>query len=232
LKTSPIWAALVAGAVLLQAVSPVYANNIERQFPTDQVAVEFSAATELWPTSFQTDQLPTSDEGGIQNVDFATFLEEITTGEADRITGLFVPGFGGFYVVQQSDGAYGSISPAEGVLTQFMRPASGRVIGLLAHNYAAGVWFNRFEKGDLLYVLFGDGRQEIYQLTSLEKYQALDGESSTSDFIDLKSGVTRSANQVYQMVYSGKPHLTLQTCIQKGDDLNWGRLFLVADLVE
>jgi hypothetical protein len=66
----------------------------------------------------------------------------------------------------------------------------------------------------------------------MERYQALNGDSPSSDFIDLKTGVTQSANQLYQTKYAGKPHLTLQTCIQQGDDLNWGRLFLVAELVQ
>lgn len=117
-------------------------------------------------------------------------------------------------------------------MTQYLRPASGRVIGLLAHNFASGQWFERFKTGSLMYVVFGDGRQEIYRLTKKERFQALNGNSPTSDFIDLASGVTHSASQVYEEMYTGKPHLTLQTCIQQENDLNWGRLFLLAELVE
>ncbi len=39
----------------------------------------------------------------------------------------------------------------EGVLTQFKRPASGGVVGLLAHNFASGKWFEKFEVGDVFY---------------------------------------------------------------------------------
>ena len=158
--------------------------------------------------------------------DLDEFTSSVTTGEADRITGLYVPEIGGFYVVQQPAGSDGIVSSVEGVLTQFLRPASGRVIGLLAHNYASGIWFERFKTGSLLYVVFGDGRKEIYRLTVKEQFQAVNGNSPTSDFINLSTGETSTADEVYQQMYAGKPHLTLQTCIEQGDDLNWGRLFL------
>jgi len=229
LKTCPIWAALLTGVVLLQTVSPVLAASGIQQ--NNNSIGNISSSVSL-PSREATDGLQNASEDAIPLVDLEEFLASVTNGEADQITGLYIQGFGGFNVIQPSAGNDGSVSSEEGVLTQYLRPASNRVIGLLAHNFASGRWFDQFQTGNTLYVLFGDGRQEIYRLTGKERFQALNGNSPTSNFIDLSTGLHRSAMQVYQQNYSGKPHLTLQTCIQNEDNKNWGRLFLLAELVE
>jgi hypothetical protein len=63
------------------------------------------------------------------------------------------------------------------------------------------------------------------------RFQALNGRSSTTDFIDLSSGDRQTVDQVYQQVYGGKPHLTLQTCIETEGNWFWGRLFILAEPV-
>jgi hypothetical protein len=232
LNRRPLWAALIAGVVLIQTVSPVIAETSDQLILKQQSAIVQSNTIERWSTTEGTAGLHNGVKDTIQLVGLEEFTAAVTTGEADRITGLYVPEIGGFFVIQQPEGSDGVVSSVEGVLTQFLRPASNRVIGLLAHNYASGIWFDRFKTGSLLYVLFGDGRREIYRLRDKEHFQAMNGNSTSSDFINLSTGETRTANQVYEQMYSGKPHLTLQTCIEQGDDLNWGRLFLLADLVE
>lgn len=228
MKTCPIWAALIVSVVLLQTVSPVFAS-FENQ---DNIKVIGNSLPLAYlPSSEGTADVQNGASESIKSVGLEEFAAAVTTGDAARITGLFVSGYGGFYVIQPS-GNDGSVSQVDGVLTQFMRPATGRVIGLLAHNDASGIWFDRFPIGSLLYVLYGDGRKEIYRLTTKERFQALVGNSPTSDFVDQSTGLTLSANQVYQKTYSGKPHLTLQTCIRQEDDLDWGRLFLLAEPVE
>jgi hypothetical protein len=232
LKSCPIWAALITSVVLLHPVYSVAAKPMDQKPPMVIHATISSAVIERWPTTKGIAALHNGIENTNQLLSLEDFTATVITGDADRITGLYVPEFGGFNVIQQSAGNDGIASPVNGVVTQFMRPAANRVIGLLAHNFASGTWFEHFQNGSLLYVIFGDGNKEIYRLTIKERFQAIDGDSSTTDFIDLSSGETRTANQVYQKMYSGKPHLTLQTCIQNGDDLNWGRLFLLANLAD
>jgi hypothetical protein len=232
LKTRLLWAALITSVVLLQPVYSVAAKPIDQRTFIVNTATISSAVFERWPTTKGIAALHNGIENTIQLLSLEDFTATVINGETDRITGLYVPEFGGFNVIQESAGNDGIASPVDGVITQFMRPAANRVIGLLAHNNASGTWFEHFPTGSLLYVLYGDGRKEIYRLAVKERLQAINGDSSTTDFIDLTSGEIRSANQVYQKMYSGKPHLTLQTCIQNGDDLNWGRLFLLADLAD
>jgi hypothetical protein len=63
---------------------------------------------------------------------------------------------------------------------------------------------------------------EIYQ------YQALDPTSPYSDLIDLSNNAQVSMIDVFNTVYGGEAHVTFQTCIAKGRNLAWGRLFVVA----
>jgi hypothetical protein len=215
-------AALIASVVLLIAAAPVAAKP---EFPD-----EFKESIHVKVQSIissESDESSSLDE----NVELNVFKKAVTTGEADRITGLFVTGYGGYYVVQQSAGQDGMVSPVEGVLTQFLRPASNGVIGLLAHNFAAGKLFEQFQSGTLIHVIYGDGDTVLYKLTKAMRFQALNGRSSTTDFIDLSSGDRQTVDQVYQQVYAGKPHLTLQTCIETEGNWYWGRLFLLAEPV-
>jgi hypothetical protein len=69
------------------------------------------------------------------------------------------------------------------------------------------------------------------QITKVDKYQALSPTSPYSDFLNLTTGERLSAEQVFYKYYTGNPHLTLQTCIQQGDQGSWGRLFIVAQVI-
>jgi hypothetical protein len=227
-----IGAALIVSAVLFNTASPVFAKSVifhgksevffGKIFPED-------GACEIGGIRLKSENQILTGE---QKKELDAFIGTVTTGDANRITGLFVPDYGGFFVIQQPISQDGIVSPMEDVLTQFHRPAANGVIGLLAHNFAAGKWFDQFSIGSLLFVIYGDGRNDQYQLKESLRFQALDGTSSTTDFVDLTTGAVRSVDQVYDQVYAGKPHLTLQTCIKQTDDLDWGRLFLLAEPIE
>lgn len=226
-----ILAALVTSVVLFTAVTPVNAKSLDKTIlskPTSGDDLPDLRSTSSDPEALAriTDVLTPDDETSL-----SIFIEAVTTGNADNITGLYVPDYGGFYVIQQPSSLDGTVSPVEGVLTQFKRPASGGVVGLLAHNFASGKWFEKFEVGDVFFVISGDGGIKKYRLSEKVRYRAVNGKNTLTDFIDLSSGDLRNVDQVYERVYSGKPHLTLQTCIQQDDDLTWGRLFLLADPV-
>ncbi len=162
-------------------------------------------------------------------VDLDTFVKAVTTGEAGIVTGLYAPGVGHYYIIQQAKGNDTRVSPVEGVLTQYRRPSSGGVIGLLAHNFAAGTHFDRFKAGDTIHLVYGDGAIHTYRVTGFLRYQAVDRNNAASNLVDLDSGQTQTANAVYQRIYTGAPHLVLQTCLADGDDLKWGRLFILAE---
>jgi hypothetical protein len=227
-----IRAALITSVVLLQTVSTVFAKSITLDLGRSAICEDKSISPGVWPKDDRLEDTNTSLADSIQTISLEDFASSVISGEPNQITGVYVPEFGGFNVIQQSSSNSGSVSPVNGVLTQFMRPASNRVIGLLAHNYASGFWFDKFPNESLIHVFFGDGRMETYQLRDKFRFEAVNSNSTVSDFIDLGSGTKYSALQVYEEMYAGEPHLTLQTCIQNQDELNWGRLFLLADLVQ
>jgi len=210
----------------------VEAKSIQQQFPTHLSGIGDSLGME---SAMPANTLPVNERDSVDevmNVGLENFKAGILNGNADQIIGLYVKECGGFKVIQYPAGSDGSVSPEKGVLTQFLRPASDRVIALLAHNYSSGKLFDSFPIGSQMVVVFGDGHQETYRLREKERYHALNGASSQSDFIELNTGEKQSASELYEHVFGGEPHLTLQTCIQNGDDQDWGRLFLVADRVE
>lgn len=159
------------------------------------------------------------------------FIEAIQTGESSRVVGVYVSHVMALRVVQQPAGNPGYVSATEGVATQFSLAARYDVIGLLAHNFAAGSAFFRIQSGDIITLVYGDGQTADYQVSEIHAYQALSPNSPSSAFKDLDSGQTLSAQDVFNQVYTHGPHLTLQTCIQKGEVDSWGRLFIIAQPV-
>lgn len=221
-----VCAVLIAGAVLFNFVNPVFACSLN--INADLTVFKGRYSVDPIQISLGYDHVRQKSLDRNREDLFIEFRNKVTNGEASRIMFFFVPDIGGFYVLQQPSSQDGIVSPVEGVLTQFRRPASQGVIGLMAHNYSAGKWFSRFSVGDEFFIIYGDGRVEAFQYKEAIRYRAINGKNVLSDFVDLSNGERESVDQVYERVYSGKPHLTLQTCIQEKDDLTWGRLFIVA----
>lgn len=211
-------AVLITGAALFNTVAPIAAHTMEE--PSN---------IRPYPGEIQTNHTALD---GAEMPDLAQFVKAVTNGRADQVTGMYAPGIGHYYVTQQASVNDMRVSPVEGVLTQYRRPAAGRVIGLLAHNFAAGARFAWFQSGDLLFLVYGDGKVVNYRLTGTLRYQAADPDNAASNLIDLADGRVQSADAVYRRVYTGAPHLVLQTCLSGNGDLKWGRLFLLAEKVE
>jgi len=156
------------------------------------------------------------------------FISIVADGTSEVIRGVYSESNFALEIVQQPHGQAGFVSSIEGVVTQFSMPTQYGVTGLLAHNYLSGRYFFKLGKGDVIQLVFGDGSLKEYQITDIQRYQALQPNSIKSKFLDLISGEQLSANQLFKRVYMGSHHLTLQTCIQAGSEDSWGRLFIIA----
>jgi len=66
----------------------------------------------------------------------------------------------------------------------------------------------------------------------IDRYQALQPSSNTSDYKNLATGEILTTAQIFARYYMGETHVTLQTCIANNGLANWGRLFIVALPVE
>jgi hypothetical protein len=171
-------------------------------------------------------------ETTVDNAALQQFISEVEDGAAGVVRGIYVQDMMEFPVVQQPSGQAGYVSQKQNVVTEFAMSRKYGVTGILAHNYLAGQAFFDLETGDIIQVVYGDGSTQSYQVADVLEYQALSPNSATSSFVDLDSGATLSASQLFKSVYSGSGHLTLQTCIQKGSEDSWGRLFVIADPIE
>lgn len=170
--------------------------------------------------------------GAVNLLPLEDFTEAVVDGEAGKIKGLYADDTFMMRVIQQPAGKPGFVSPIEGVATQFGMAASNNVTGMLAHNFAAGRFFFDLTMNNRVRVVFGDGSVKQYKVTEIHKFQALSPKSASSDFVNLDTGEKLSAAGLFSRMYTGKHHLTLQTCIQEGTEDSWGRLFVIAEPLE
>lgn len=171
---------------------------------------------------------PTEEEKNGLRV-FDQFIEDVKTGEAERIVGLWVENVMALRVVYQPPDNPGYVSNLDKVATYFMYPwEKAGNHGLLAHNYLAGRFFFQIEEGDIITLVFGDGYYMDFEVTRIRELQALQPDSPYSDFIDLETGQQMSVNTVFIDIYMGEFHTVLQTCIANGAETEWGRHFTIA----
>jgi hypothetical protein len=158
----------------------------------------------------------------------SAFVASVRDGSANTVRGVYVPGKFALSVVQQPEGYGGYVSRNDGVVTQYGYAARKGTIGLLAHNYLAGANFTALEAGQKVQIVYGDGRIANYEIAYVYRYQALQPNSSSSIFVNLDDNKQYTAWDVFQKVYTGGDHVTLQTCIEANGEPSWGRLFVVA----
>lgn len=159
------------------------------------------------------------------------FISQIASGQGAAWRGFYAEEKFTARIVQQPANNYSFISWEMDVLTQYML-AEEDVVGLLAHNTHAGQYYFLLRVGDQFYLVSDDRQTRLYQVQTIDRYQALQPSSNTSDYKNLETGEILSTAQIFARYYMGEPHVTLQTCIAQNGLPNWGRLFVVANAVE
>lgn len=161
--------------------------------------------------------------------DFESFIRSVQNGQTHILRGVYAPGVFALPVVQQPDSKWGYVSSKTNQLTQFSMASDAGNIGLLAHNYLAGEWFNKLLPSQEIRLVYGDGLIEYFVVRYVIRYQALDSDNLYSDFLDLGTGFKITAGELFNQVYRGDRHVTFQTCISLNGDSSWGRLFVIAE---
>ncbi len=156
------------------------------------------------------------------------FAGAVENGLAGQVVGMYVPGVLELQVSQQPPENPLYVSSETGIATQFMKAAENGVIGLLAHNTSSGILFYQIQVGEQIEIIYGDGSLERYEVQAIDEFQKLDTSSPMSDFVDLTTGATLTSTQVFNRFYSGTRRLTLQTCLERSGDPNWGLRFIEA----
>ncbi|MDO9545655.1 MAG: sortase [Pelolinea sp.] len=134
-------------------------------------------------------------------------------------------------VIDQPSGRPEYVSNISNTATNFQLASRYGNIGLIAHNYLGGRLFHDLQIGDEICVMDGFGRRKNYRVSNFLSYQAVSPRSTRSNFIDLKNNQLCTASDVFKRVYTGKHRLVLQTCIKKGTNEEWGRMFVIAQPV-
>src|SRR6266498_1305775 len=159
---------------------------------------------------------------------FADFSKTIQNGDAKAVRGVYVADVLAQPIIQQPAGSPGYVSSTDGVVTQFGMASQYGNIGLLAHNHLSGRFFSQLTVGQEVRLVYGDGSTEVFVISEILQYQALQPTSPYSSFRSLSKDETLSAEQMFKRVYFGDRHVTFQTCINAHGNNSWGRLFVIA----
>jgi hypothetical protein len=160
--------------------------------------------------------------------DLTTFSTWLNNGQSGQLRGVYVPNILADGVVQQPSNQATFVSPRQDIITQFDAASSLGSTGLLAHNFLAGEKFPKMKQGQIVYLVYGDGKLATFIVTEVQQYQALQPESPYSEFIDLSDGRSLSSTDVFHAAYGHPGMVVFQTCIANGDEPSWGRLFILA----
>jgi hypothetical protein len=160
--------------------------------------------------------------------DYRSFVESIQNGQTGVLRGVYVDGVLALPIVQQPVGHPGFVSQNADEITQFNMAAEVGNVGLLAHNFLGGASFTNLTPGQEVRLIYGDGQVEYFTIDQVMQYQALQPYSPNSEFRDLETNITITAEELFRKVYRGERHVTFQTCIDANGNSSWGRLFIIA----
>jgi hypothetical protein len=162
------------------------------------------------------------------------FAANMTNGQAAQVVGIFVQDQFALPVIQQPDGQTNFVSTQNNTVTQFNSASLYGTIGLLAHNFLSGRLFFNLKQDQDVIIVYGDGRQEDYRITSIQSYQALDPSNPYSYFMDPNdpSHTQITAGALFNRIYAHPDQVVLQTCIDANGNSSWGRLFITATKVQ
>ncbi len=163
-----------------------------------------------------------------------SFTAVMKNGQASQVVGVFVQGKFALPVLQQPEGDVNYVAVQDNTVTQFATPYAYGTIGLLAHNFLSGKLFFNLKENDDVFIVYGDGLQEDYRITQIQRYQALNPSNPYSYFVDPNdpANTSMTAGELFDRIYAHPGRVVLQTCIDANGDPSWGRLFVTATKVQ
>ena len=161
------------------------------------------------------------------------FIPAIKNGNGRQLVGVFISNTMALRVIQQPASNPGFVSSVPEVVTQFSLASQYGTTGLLAHNTAAGQYFDELYSGQKIILVYGNGDLKYFMVDQIQQFQALSPTSPYSNFTDLAStGKPLSVENLFYQIYQSKGNLVFQTCIERDGELSWGRLFVIAHPID
>ena len=157
-----------------------------------------------------------------------SFISSVQNGNSSEIVGIFSEGNLAFEVGGQPSGNAGYVTSNSSEVTRFGLASQYGSKGFLAHNYLAGASFFNLSNGDIITVVYGDGSTQDFRIQAVRRFQALQPNSTQSNFVDLSNGDNLSASELFYDIYNSDNPVVLQTCIANEGISTWGRLFVIA----
>jgi hypothetical protein len=148
--------------------------------------------------------------------------------ESSWIRSVSVPNIFSYDVVQQPESDPYYVSSSSDLVTEFGLAKKYGTIGLVAHNNLAGTLFTNLDLGQEIQIVYTDGHTDRYTVSAIYRFRALQPANTESQFVDLASEEVFTANELFERMYTGSPHVTFQTCIYGDGNPSWGRFFAVA----
>jgi hypothetical protein len=146
----------------------------------------------------------------------ASFIESVKNGDASVLRGIYVQNVMAYEIKRQPSGYPGYVTSETNTVTHFKMASQFGIIGLLAHNHLAGANFSTLKVGDVITLVYGDGHTQNFYVEEILEYQATHPLSPYSNFIDLDTEEFLTAENLFNKVYRGDFHVTLQTvCKQR-----------------
>ncbi len=165
--------------------------------------------------------------------ELADFVDTVYNGKSSQVVGIYIEDKLAMPVVQQPNGDHAFISSLDNTLTQFGLPGDYGVLGILAHNTEAGADFYDLALGDEVVVVYGNGATDRYEISNDEVWQAFNPQDPyDGSFQSLDTNRTLSLRELFIETYTTPETLVFQTCYAQGDNLQWGRLFVTATLID
>lgn len=157
------------------------------------------------------------------------FVEQVSNDQPGELRGIYIPGILAALVVQQPAGMGDFVSPWQNIVTQFRLASEFGSTGLLAHNYLAGETFALLQQGQEIHLIQGDGRVSTFVVTDSLRYRVMEQESASATYVNMEDHTSLTHSGLFTKVYNRPGQVIFQTCIQAGNDLTWGRLFVIAE---
>lgn len=161
----------------------------------------------------------------------AELMDRLTSRQDLFQMGVYVPGVMALPVIRQPEDNSLFVSAKSSVLTQFSEAAANGILGILAHNFLAGGLFYNIDLGQDIWIIEGVNEFKHYKVSRIEQYQRIHNTNAPDEYIDLTTNEELSTPEVFARYYAGEHRLTLQTCLEKDGDGDWGLTFIVADLI-